>query len=155
MQLVLDEEDLSRLKPDTLADLLGQLAGKVPEGGPPASATLSIRPQGRTPEGRGFGWTGVVDLTRDQVVEFMKGAPGTEEGLRVLAEHGPVIRFDQLRARGIDDVKRWQADTTKRVRTVTGHPRSWLLSWWDEEEKYAVTHATHRALREYFGVATE
>jgi len=145
MQIVLTEADLSKLKPATRADLMAHIFPK------PASPGLNAE---------GFEWDDVVDLTPGQVEEFMEGcADETIAGLRVIAEHGPVIRASMLDQAGIDNYGHFQGRVTKRTRTVTGDRHAFLFSWddWQSDENagvghYAVTATTFRSLRIYFNL---
>jgi hypothetical protein len=113
-------------------------------------------PQARNP--RGYNWHDVVDLTPGQVEVFMKGcSTRTIAGLRVIAEHGPVIHASLLDRAGIENYGHFQGRVTLRTRTVTGNPEAFLLTWDDWQSKanggtghYAVTVKTHRSLRIYF-----
>jgi hypothetical protein len=142
MQIVLTETDLSKLKPATRADLLAHI---FPKAAPGLNA-------------EGFGWDDVVELTPGEIEEFMEGcADETIAGLRVIAEHGPVIRANLLDQAGIDNYGHFQGRVTKRTRTVTGYKHAFLFTWddWQSEENggighYAVTAATWQSLRIYF-----
>ena len=146
MQLMLNEADLNKLKPSTRADLLANLF-------PPAQE----RP---TQNSRGFDWDEVVNLTPGQVEEFMAGcADETKAGLRVIAQHGPMIHASLLAQAGIENYGHFQGRVTKRTRTVTGDKHAFLFTWddWSSEENegvghYAVTDATYRSLRIFFNL---
>jgi hypothetical protein len=146
MQLVLNEDDLSRLKPSTRADLL---------------ATVFREPEKDIPKNtEDYDWENRVDLTPEQVAVFIEGcSPETVEGLRVIAEEGPDISAHLLEKAGIENWGHFQGRTTKRARTVTGNKQAYLLAWddWQAEHNqeagcghYAVTRRTFDSLREYF-----
>lgn len=146
MQIIINDTDLIKLKPATRQDLL---------------ATL-FRSAASTPaqNAEGFEWEEVVDLTPDQVEEFMQGcSPQTVAGLRVIAEHGPVIAANLLHEAEIENYGHFQGRVTKRTRTITGDKHAFLFTWddWQSEENaergyghYAVTETTFRSLRKYF-----
>ncbi len=105
----------------------------------------------------GIDMTAVADLTHRQVQKWMEAASlPTKEGLRVVAELGPVIRARDLTAAGIENVPHFQSRTTVRTRTVTGDRDVYLFGWDDwsvveeGEGRYAVTRITHESLRRYF-----
>lgn len=125
----------------------------------PASARAGVAP-GNAENAEGFEWDDVVNLTPGQVEEFMAGCSlKTIAGLRVVAEHGPVIRASLLNHAGIDNYGHFQGRITSRARTVTGNRNAFLVTWddWDSEEnagigRYAVTAKTYRSLRIYFNL---
>lgn len=148
MYLVITQEDLSKLNPQTRAELLAALLSE-PE-----------NPDRYPPNTDDYIWEDRVDLTDEQMSEFIEGcAPETVRGLRVIAEEGPVIAADKLEGVGIDNYGHFQGRTTKRVRTVTGNKNAYLLAWddWGSEDNqqygcghYAVTVPTHQALLRFF-----
>lgn len=150
MYIVLTPDDLSKLKPETLQDLRAQLG-----------VGASAKPPGAENSGE-FDWEDVVDLTIEQVREFMEGcSKETVDGLKVIAEHGPVIRADLLNAVGITNYAHFQGRVTKRTRTVTKNRHAYLFTWDNgssaENEAagcghYAVTQFTFKSLRQYFGM---
>ena len=85
MMVVLTDTDLSKLKQASRADIMSVLL---------RSTEAAIPSQNQA---EGFPWEEVVDLTPDQVEEFVQGcAPQTVAGLKVIAEHGPVIAANLL-----------------------------------------------------------
>jgi len=123
----------------------------------PASGEARVA-NGDADNAEGFEWDDVVDLTPAQVEEFIAGCSlKTVAGLRVIAEHGPVIRASLLGRAGIENYGHFQGRITTRVRTVTGNRNAFMVTWdnWQSEENagighYAVTAKTYRALRIYF-----
>src|SRR5207302_7489410 len=108
--LILTSDDCKRLAPETLAALLTQLKSQAPT--PVAPEAL--------PEADEFDMVDVVDLTRDQVAQFVEGIhEQTVNGLRIFAEHGPVIDAHLLDQVGITNYAHFQGRVTKRTRTVT------------------------------------
>lgn len=119
----------------------------------------------------GFEWDEVVDLSPDEVKEFIEGnrdrgfgpiAEQTAEGLKAIAKHGPVIPANVLEEAGIENYGHFQGRVTKRTRTVTDNKHAFLFTWddWNSEENaergyghYAVTETTFRSLRTYFGIS--
>ncbi len=146
MYVVLNSEDLSGLSP-ALREELKALAFPKPQNN-----------AGNIPLGfEENAFDDVVDLSLDEVEEFMKGcAPETIAGLRVIAENGPVIHATLLDAAGIENYSHFQGRVTKRTRTITGRKGVFLLTWddWkklpDEVGHYAVTQRTFESLRSYF-----
>lgn len=146
MQLVLTDQDLSALKPATRADILATLFRR---GAPPETAVDNE-----------VDWDEVVDLTPDQMHEFMSGVSDKyAAGLRIIAEHGPVIKANLLDQVGIENYGHFQGRITLRTRTVTGDKDAYLFGWddWTTEANdgvghYGVTDATFRSLRKYFNL---
>lgn len=158
MQIVLTENDFSKLKPATRQELLALLL----------SSSATVTPADNHAEG--FEWDEVVDLSPDEVKEFIEGnrdrgfgpiAEQTAEGLKAIAKHGPVIPANVLEEAGIENYGHFQGRVTKRTRTVTDNKHAFLFTWddWNSEENaergyghYAVTETTFRSLRAYFGI---
>ena len=150
MMIVLTDTDLSKLKQTSRADIMSVLLRSTAAAAPPQN------------QAEGFEWEEVVDLTPDQVEEFMQGcSQQTVAGLKVIAEHGPVIAANLLQEAGIENYGHFQGRVTKRTRTVTGDTRAFLFTWddWSEGENaergyghYAVTDTTFRSLRGFFGL---
>jgi hypothetical protein len=123
---------------------------------PPAATAAPAAEQPRNTDG--YDWENVVDLTPGQVEELMRGcSTRTRAGLRVIAEHGPIIHATLLDRAGIENYGHFQGRVTLRTRTVTGNREAYLLTWDDWQSKanggvghYAVTAKTHRSLRIYF-----
>lgn len=146
MQLVLTTEDLSSLSDATRAELTAKLFQK-------RRAVAIELPAGFEEDD----FENVVDLTPGQIEEFMKTcAPETVAGLKVFAEHGPVIHADLLGRAGIVNYAHFQGRVTKRTRTVTGDKTAFLFGWddWSIHDSgigyYAITPTTLRSLRIFF-----
>jgi hypothetical protein len=146
MLIVLTKEDFSALSPSTRAELLASLSSKP-------KADPGQLPSGFTEKD----FEDVVDLTPGEIEEFMEGcSEETIAGLKVIAEHGPVIHAKLLDDAGIENYGHFQGRVTKRTRTVTGDRDAYLFAWddWGEAEdnigQYAVTPMTYRSLRIYF-----
>ena len=148
MKIIIDQNDFSRLRPTTRQDIIATLLSSV--------GTTSAA-QNHT---EGFDWEEVMDLTPDQVAEFMQGCnPKTVAGLQIIAEQGPVVAANALQEAGIDNYGHFQGSVTKRTRTITGNKHAFLFTWddWTVGENaergyghYAVTDTTFRSLRNYF-----
>lgn len=143
MKLTLNESDLSRLSAAARAEL---------------AALLFPKQEASLPEGFDIDdFEDVVDLTPEQVDEFMQGcAEVTIDGLRIIAEHGPAIHASLLDEAGIENYGHFQGSVTKRTRTVTKVKGAFLFAWDDWHKapngigRYAVTDVTFRSLRQYF-----
>ena len=147
MQITINDIDFSKLKPATRQDIVAVLLS----GTAPAIPEYDME---------GFDWDEVVDLTPDEVEEFIEGcSEQTIAGLRIIAEHGPVIAANLLNEAGIENYGHFQGRVTKRTRTVTGDKKAYLFTWddWQSEANaergyghYAVTEKTFRSLRRHF-----
>lgn len=145
MQLILNDQDLVKLKGSTRADLMANVF--------PKEKAQSAE------DSEGFDWEDVADLSPGEIEEFMGGcSQETIAGLRVIAEHGPTIRANLLAQAGIENYGHFQGRVTKRTRTVTGDKDAFLFAWddWQAQEDgighYAVTAKTFRSLRVYFNL---
>lgn len=148
MQLVLTSEDLSTLSDATRDELLAKLLPR------PVVPPTNL-PQGMDPDA----FDDVVDMTPGQIEEFMGGcAPQTIAGLRLFAQHGPVVHADLLSQAGITNYAHFQGAVTKRTRTVTGKKGAYLFAWddWSSHPSgigsYVVTPATLRSLKIFFNL---
>jgi len=155
--LVISESDLARLSVTTRSELLGIFNQKE---------AAEQAPQGVTegdPRFEGFDMKDRADLTPDQVRVWMSGASDkTKAGLRVIAEHGPIVDGNVL-AEVVENLSHFQSRTTIRTRTVTGDKKAFLFGWetggWEYEDDdtiighYAVTPTTYASLRDYFGLS--
>jgi hypothetical protein len=155
MFIVLTPEDLRRLRPDILREMLSHLG----QGTISAAATGATVPPGA----EDMNFTGVVDLMPEQVAHFMAGIKHERniKCLRVIAEHGPVV---DAKLFGIENYSHFQASMTKRIRTITGDENASLLTWAESEKSeegkpityyYAVSVITYESLRKYFGLMDE
>ena len=154
MQLILDQNDLARLKPETLADILMSPTKATP-------VDSSLAPSLDPLDIGDIDYRAFVDLDLDQDPAFVHGLHDlTIAGLRVIAENGPVFDAKLLNKVEITNYSHFQGSLTKRVRTITGERDAYLLGWddwqWDGDKlisgRYAVTPKTHRSLREFFGL---
>ncbi len=149
VSLTFAAEDLAGMTPDTPIKELLAKSGLALLGAEPESA-IDYAPD--------WNWHNRVDLTPEIIDEFMEGcAEETIEGLRVLAEQGPMIHATALKAAGIENYGHFQGRTTKRTRTVTKNPKAFLLGFdeWNSPTNngvghYAVTDTTWKTLKQYF-----
>jgi hypothetical protein len=146
MEIVLTKDDFISFSPSTRAEIIAYLTSKP-------KVSPGQLPTGFTAED----FEDVVDLTPGEVEDFMSGcSEKTIAGLRVFAEHGPVIQAKLLNDVGIEKYGHFQGRITQRTRTITGDEDAYLFAWddWEEVEEgegqYAVTQATYRSLRIYF-----
>ena len=146
MLIVLTKEDITSLSPSTRAELIAAAF-------PKANVNSTNFPPGFSADD----FEDVVDLTPGQVEEFMDGCSDeTIAGLRVFAEHGPVIHGSLLEGAGIENYGHFQGRVTKRTRTVTKDKDAYLFAWDDWQAApdgvghYAVTQTTFSSLRIYF-----
>lgn len=149
MQIILNQNDVNKLQPKTREDLMSLLFSK--------QKVAAI-------EGtEAFEWGDVVEFTPSQISEFISGcSEQTTNGLRIFAEHGPVINASLLEEVGISNYGSFQGSCTKRARTVSTLKDAYLFSWddWDSEENngvghYAVTAITYASLCNYFGLPSK
>lgn len=155
MMLTISSEEFKLLSPGTQAELRALLEGSIST---PRSPSLGLS----QPEFEDFDMEAAADLTPAQVKTWMEAASDkTKLGLRVIAEHGPIVDFKLLTEAGIDNIGQFQSRTTIRTRTVTRDPVARLLTWdeWERGEdgawasgRYAVTPITHHSLRKYFNL---
>ena len=122
MFTVLTHEDCARLKPDVLREILA----KVGFASTPTTGAASTVPKGA----EAMNFAEVVSLTGEQVNAFMSGIKKeeTRAGLRVFAEHGPIIEAKLLNIAN-NNYSHFQAQLTKRIRAITGNNNALLLTW--------------------------
>lgn len=140
--LIVTQEAYNKLKPSTKEELLAAIF--------PAGGAADYDDD--------FYWDERIDLSLDQVTEFMRTLnEETTKGIRVLAEKGKVTANELTKA-GIADVPSLQRSTTRRARTMTGNGDTFLLAWddWENVEegegRYTVTPTTLRSLRTFFKI---
>lgn len=154
MKLVLSADDLASFSQSTRNEILRHFGEMI--GGMPATNPVPA------PE-----WRDQIDdvqmddceeLTLRQIREWMRGISETvERGVRIIAEHGPLIEAQLLTDAGVN-IRQFQSATTRRTRKVTGQSGAFFLAWnrWtgmdDPHGKYAVTPITHQSLRRYLGL---
>jgi len=155
MMLAITRAEFATLTPGAQAELM-----RLWNGSTLPAAVVSGDATPFPPEYAGIDMEDVHDLTPRMMADWMEAAADkTKAGLRVFAEHGPIVTVRQLKAAGIDNIAHFQSRTTIRTRTVTGHDDAFLLGWeesWEKDEdkvddnRYAVTPMTHQSLRRYF-----
>jgi hypothetical protein len=152
--VLLSADDLANLSPATRTEIMRYLDATV--GRSPIAAPLSA-PEWSN-QFSDIHMSNVEDITFKHVHRWMEGLPDSVRlGVRLIAEHGPVIEARLLVASGID-IRRFQSATTRRTRALTGDGSAYFLGWnhWagmaDPNGKYAVSPITHQSLRRYFGL---
>lgn len=158
MKIVIDDHEFANLSPSTRNEILARFQSKAADAAPvpPIAAATDASKY------KGIDMNGVADLDDDEVSFWMEAAQEkTRDGLRVVAEHGPVIDAWLLSDAGIENVGHFQSRTTIRTRTVKKNTKTFLFGWdknwkWDGKRpvsgRYAVTETTFRSLRNYFGM---
>ena len=155
MQILLSADDLANLSQPArneimryLADVMGGVPHAVPVPAPQWSGQFDD-----------IHMSNVEDITFKHMPRWMEGlSESVRDGVRIIAEHGPVIDAQLLSASGID-IRKFQSATTRRTRALTGDGSTYFLGWnhWtgmaDPNGKYAVSPITHQSLRRYFGLA--
>ena len=155
MNIVLTIDDLAAFSTSTRNEILRHFAKAV--GGLPATNPMPA------PEWRDqiddVDTENLEELTLKQIRQWMRGISETvEKGVKIIAEHGPLIEAHRLTEVGIN-IRQFQSATTKRTRKVTGDRETYFLAWnrWngmdDPHGKYAVSPITHQSLCRYFGLA--
>jgi hypothetical protein len=140
--------------PATQNELLAYAAGKLIVDPTPASPTKKV-------DYTGINIEVATDLTPAMVTKFFwVCSEEYKQGLRLFAEKGPILDFNELVAIGIKP-SQFQSRTTVRTRSVTHDPESRLLAWdeWTRDDNgqyakgnYAVTMITYQSLRKHFGL---
>ncbi|MES0169943.1 hypothetical protein NKJ87_29040 [Mesorhizobium sp. M0027] len=155
MQILLDLADFAKLSVSARAEILARLNLNG------LDSLIVDNPAAAVSDYEGIDMTDVVELDEPQIRFWMEAAQEkTKLGLRVIAEHGPVLDASLLNDAGIDNISHFQSRTTIRTRTVTKNKRAFMLGWnddwhWDGNRavgRYAVREMTHRSLRKYFGL---
>src|SRR5271155_1734660 len=156
MFLVISGSDYAQLRPETRADLLACL-GQQTMAAEPLASPASEEP---SPAAEGIDVEDLVDLTPDQAADLVNGIQQQSvDGLRIFAEHGPIIDAHLLNNVGITNYAHFRGRVTKRMHTVTRNKNACLLRWddwqWSDDGKktllsgrYAVTTTTYRSLRQ-------
>lgn len=154
MQIVLTDDDLASFSQPTRNEILrrfGDVMGSLPVPPPVPAPEWRERFDDVHLDKR-------EDITYKLIQRWMDGVSDhVRQGVRLLAEHGPVIEASLLRDAGIN-LKQFQSATTRRTRKVTGDANAYFLAWnhWtgldDPQGKFAVSPITHQSLRRYFGL---
>ncbi|MGU3389175.1 hypothetical protein [Sphingomonas sp. M1A8_2b] len=145
MKMLLNESDFSKLRPETVADILSLLT--------PTRAAKEAE-QDANPVVHGS----PVDLSLNQVQHYMETpSDAVRSGIKYIAINGPAVwGQDLLEGSDVTTLRDFQGATTKRARTVTKVEGATLLGWddWNEYEdhpgRYGVTDVTFASLRRYF-----
>ncbi len=155
MQIVVEDRDFRRLKPETQQDLLSILTGK----------RLPIRPP--SPSARRLKWRKPVDLRPEQALKLVHGLTSDQRRkLELFARKGGRVRMrDIMELSGDTDlrgVSEFQKIMTRRLRRLIDDPekKAQLIGWdfeatkWDEKQTtivdgvYYVTETTAASLRQ-------
>ena len=155
MMIVLTGEDIAGFSDATRNEILRRLEGSIgemPSRSPlPAPELSDLYHDIHMPH--------LEDVTFKHISKWMEGvSQRVRDGLRIIAEHGPVIEANALFEAGIN-IRQFQSATTRRTRSLTGDPQAYLLAWdrWqgmdDPMGRYAVSPITHQSLRRYFDLA--
>lgn len=150
--IVLKPDDLATFSDATRREILERLQtviGTLPDRAPKIAPNFTSLYDGIDVER-------LEDITRKHVHRWMEGlsAP-VYEGVRLIAEFGPVIRASRLLDAGIS-VRHFQSATTRRTRAFTGDAKAYFLAWdrWhgvdDPNGRYAVSPITHQSLQSFF-----
>lgn len=155
MQILVEDRDFRRLKPETQQELLSLLLGKrIP----------SVQPNPST--GR-LKWRQPVDLRPEQAMKFVHGLSSDQRRkLELFAKKGGRVRMrDIMELSGDTDlcgVSEFQKQMTRRLRRLIDDPekKAQLIGWdfeatkWDDKQTtivdgvYYVTETTASSLRQ-------
>jgi len=164
MKMLLSTSDFALLSPSAQEELISLWKGQVTMPEPVGPKVLDHADQFKLgDEYNGFYMEIAADLTPSQMRTWMQAASDqTKEGLRLVAERGPIINAAELKDAGITNIPHFQSRTTIRTRTVTGNKDIHFFGWddWDTNPddpatktgRYAVTPITFHSLRKYFGL---
>ena len=170
MQILVEEQDFRRLKPETQQDLLSLLLGKrlsaLQPGAskPGASKSTPAKPSSSSNRLR---WRQPVDLSPEQATRFLHGlSVDHRRKLELFAKKGGRVRMrDIMKLSGDTDlrgVSEFQSLMTRRLRRFIDDPekKAQLIGWdfdatkWDEKRTtivdgvYYVTETTAASLRQ-------
>lgn len=153
MMITLSADDLAGLSEVTRNELLDRVDAAA---GQPARVRLPHPAPELNTGYDGIELTDREDVTFKHVRKLMEGlSVAVHNGLRLMAETGPVIRAQALIDAGISP-RHFQSATTRRVRALTRDDSAFLLGWdhWDQAQpgqgRFALTPITHQTVRRYF-----
>ena len=154
MNIVLTPDDLASFSQSTRQEILRRFADEM--GSLPSS---TVAPAPPIPEWfAGLSVQHLEDITQKHVELWMeKLSPSVERGVRIIAEHGPVLDAHWLTDAGIN-LKQFQSAVTKRTRAISRDPEANLLVGkpFDGEGSphgtYAVSPITHQTLRRFYNL---
>jgi hypothetical protein len=155
MQIVVEDRDFRRLKPETQQDLLSLLLDKkIP--------VVSSRPSGQR-----LKWREPVELRPEQAIKLLHGlSPDQRRRLELFAKKGGRVRMQEImNLSGDTDLRaasEFQKAMTRRLRRIIDDPekKAQLIGWdfdstkWDDKRTtivdgvYYVTETTAASLRE-------
>ncbi|MEV4935489.1 hypothetical protein MRBLSP13_003726 [Sphingobium sp. LSP13-1-1.1] len=153
MMILLTADDLAAFSDSTRNEILRRLndvVGDMPSRAPfPAPNVVDAYDDIHASD--------LEDITFKRMKKWMDGlSDPVRAGVRIIAQHGPVIEACLLREAGIN-VRHFQSATTRRTRALTGDSDAYFLGWnnWldanDPNGKFAVSPITHQSLQRYFG----
>lgn len=153
MMIVLTADDLAAFSDSTRDEILRRLRDAV--GNVPSRAPLPAPDHGDAYHD--IHASDLEDITFKRMKKWMENlSDPVRAGVRIIAQHGPVIEARLLREAGIN-VRQFQSATTRRTRALTGDSDAYFLGWnkWldvdDPHGKFAVSPITHQSLQRYFG----
>ena len=154
MQIVVEERDFRRLKPETQQDLLSLLTGKKFPAAQPSPSAGRLK------------WRQPVDLRPEQAIKLVHGLSADHKRrLELFAKKGGRVRMREImELSGDSDLRaasEFQRAMTRRLRRIIADPekKAQLIGWdfdatkWDDKKTtivdgvYYVTEATASALR--------
>lgn len=152
--IILTADDLAAFSDSTRDEILRRLQAIV--GGMPSHAPCPAQNFGDAYHD--IHTSNLEDITFKHMKKWMEGLPKqVRAGVRIIAQHGPVIEARLLREAGIN-VRQFQSATTRRTRAITGDSDAYFLGWnkWldvdDPHGKFAVSAITYQSLQKYFGI---
>jgi hypothetical protein len=154
MNIVLTPDDLAGFSQSTRTEILRRFADQM--GSLPSSA---VAPAPALSDWfAGLSVQHLEDITQKYIARWMeKLSPNVERGVRIIAEHGPVLDAHWLTDAGIN-LKQFQSAVTRRTRAISRDPEANLLvgkSFNGEGSPhgtYAVSPITHQSLRRFYNL---
>lgn len=152
MNIVLSADDLASFSPATRNEILRRFSDLM--GSLPVSDVAPAPAWGDWYAGHST--RHLEDITQKHIERWMeKLSPSVAQGVRIIAERGPVFDAHWLSDADIN-LKQFQSAVTKRTRGITGDRDAKLLLWAasdsDPYGTYAVSPITHQSMRWFFGL---
>ena len=139
MQIVIDDKDFRRLRPDVQSHILETLLGRLPDA-PTAAGKRSPR---------NIKWRDPVDISADQARRLFKGLSEDQaKRLALFAKKGGRVRMqDILAVTGESDLRatsQFQTAITRRLRRLIDDPerKAQLIAWDFESTKWDASQTT-------------
>ncbi|WP_282609884.1 hypothetical protein [Pelagibius sp. Alg239-R121] len=155
MQIVVEDREFRRLKPETQQELLSVLTGKRGPAAQPSPSTRQLK------------WRQPVDLRPEQAMKFVHGLSADQRRrLELFAKKGGRVRMREIMDLSGDTdlraVSEFQKLMTRRLRRIIDDPekKAQLIGWdfnatkWDDKRTtivdgvYYVTETTAASLRQ-------